>query len=254
MSSYTILKMRISAVQYEQILDQMDLWIHEHDKGHYVMFANVHSVMECQNSSFYEKIAAEAGLVSPDGTPLVVIGRLRGFPLKQRADGPGLMLKAMDVSTEKEWRHYFYGGTPQTLELILQRLQKCWPHVQVAGSYAPPFRPLTTEEDNDVTAKINSSRADVLWVGLGCPKQEIWMWEHRNRLNVPVMLGVGQAFDLLAKVKNRAPKWMCNSGLEWFYRIVTEPRRLWKRYLVNNSRFLGLVLAEEIKLKARKSS
>ena len=251
-ANYHVLEMKINPLEHEQVLHQMDIWVKDQVRGRYVMVANTHSVMECHNNPDYEKIAQEADLIIPDGMPLVVIGRYRGFRLKQRADGPGLMLKAMRISAEKGWRHYFYGGTPETLALLLKRLRASWPDVQIAGSYSPPFRPLRNEEDENTVTLINNSHADVLWVGLGCPKQEKWMWEHQKKLNVPVMVGVGQAFDLFAGVKKRAPTWMCNLGLEWLYRLISEPRRVWKRYIINNPWFVCLFLMEEIRLRIRK--
>src|SRR5450759_4671985 len=201
---FTLLEMKVNPVQYSQILAQMDLWIRNQDKGRYIMVANVQSVMECHKNLLYKKAADNADLIVPDGMPLVVVGHWRGFHLKQRADGPGLMAEAMKISGEKGWRHYFYGGTPETIKVLIERLLTQWPDIQIAGSYAPPFRPLTDEEDKDAVKQINNSNADVLWVGLGNPKQELWLWEHHDRVNVPVMLGIGQAFDLLAGVKKRA--------------------------------------------------
>lgn len=253
-ASYDVLKLKVNAVQHEQVLNQMAQWIRHQERGRYVVVANTHSVMECQNNPNFERAAQNADLIIPDGMPLIWMGRQRGFPLVQRADGPGLMRKAMEISGETGWRHFFYGGTPKTLECLLRQSRAKWPQVQVSGSFAPPFRSLTIEEEATVTQVINQSNADILWVGLGCPKQEMWMWEHHHRLNVPVMLGVGQAFDLLAGIKHRAPAWMCVSGLEWLYRLAAEPRRLWKRYLINNSWFLWLVFLEEIKLRMGKHS
>lgn len=250
---YNILDMKVNPVQYADILNQMDFWIRHQEMGRYIIVANAHSVMEFRTNPFFKNAVDQADLVIPDGMPLVVVGRWRGFHLKQRADGPGLMEEAMRISGEKGWRHFFYGGTPETLKIFLQRLRKQWPKVQVAGSLAPPFRPLTDEEDKNTAEQINNSNTDILWVGLGCPKQEIWISDHHNQLKVPVILGVGQAFDLLAGVKQRAPAWMSNLGFEWLYRLVKEPRRLWKRYLINNPRFIYMVLREEIGLRLKKS-
>jgi N-acetylglucosaminyldiphosphoundecaprenol N-acetyl-beta-D-mannosaminyltransferase len=252
-AAYNLLDMKINPVQYIDVLNQMDSWIHRREIGRYIIVANVHSVMEFRTNPLFTKAVDQADLVIPDGMPLVVVGRWRGFHLKKRADGPGLMEEAMKISAEKGWRHFFYGGTPETLATFLQRMQNQWPNVQVAGSLAPPFRPLTAEEVKNTSEQINNSHADILWVGLGCPKQEIWISEHHNQLKVPVTLGVGQALDLLAGIKHHAPAWMSNSGLEWLYRLVKEPRRLWKRYLINNSKFIYLVLREEIGFRFKKS-
>ena len=240
-TSFNLIGTKINLLSHEQILKQMSQWVCTRSTGHIVVVANTHVVMESrQNPALGEALAA-ASLVIPDGMPIVIAARSRGYPLRARADGPGLMLKALTRENCQAWRHYFYGGKPEVLSALRQR----YPKAQIAGVYAPPFCPLTAEEDVRVVEEINSSRADVLWVGLGCPKQELWMFEHANRLQVPVMLGVGQAFDILAGVKKRAPHWMCALGLEWLYRLISEPRRLWKRYLLNNPWFVWLYLREQ---------
>jgi N-acetylglucosaminyldiphosphoundecaprenol N-acetyl-beta-D-mannosaminyltransferase len=211
----------------------MDRWITEKSSGNYVIAANTHVVMECRQNLDLRGAVLNASMVIPDGMPLIVAARWRGFPLKTRADGPGLMAKALSEEPYRHWRHYLYGSTQQVLDALCTR----YPQSCIVGTYAPPFRQLSPEEDMQAVEKIKEAHADVLWVGLGCPKQECWMSEHHERLNVPVMLGVGQAFDVLAGIKMRAPRWMQNTGLEWLYRLVKEPRRLWKRYLVNNNLF-----------------
>ena len=200
--------------------------------------------MESRQNLTLGRAVRAASLVIPDGMPLVVVARWRGFPLKSRADGPGLMLKALSEEPGKHWRHYLYGGTPE----VLAALKIQFPGITFAGMLAPPFRSLAPSEDDQVVAEINATKADVLWVGLGCPKQECWMFDHASRLNVPVMVGVGQAFDILAGVKSRAPLWMQNIGLEWLYRLFLEPNRLWKRYLIYNPWFILLVLWEQLGL------
>jgi N-acetylglucosaminyldiphosphoundecaprenol N-acetyl-beta-D-mannosaminyltransferase len=246
--AFNLIGTKVNPLSHEQILAQMDEWVCAHSTGHTVVVANTHVVMEShQNPSLGQAVRA-ASLVIPDGMPLVVVARLRGFPLKSRADGPGLMLKAFSEEPYKHWRHYYYGGTLE----VLASLRTKFPDTTITGASAPPFRPLTPAEDAQVVAEINAAQADILWVGLGCPKQEIWMLEHANRLNVPVLLGVGQAFDILAGVKSRAPSWMQNTGLEWLYRLIREPKRLWKRYLVNNSLFLYYLVLEQIGVTLRK--
>jgi N-acetylglucosaminyldiphosphoundecaprenol N-acetyl-beta-D-mannosaminyltransferase len=219
----------------------MGEWIRARSLGHAVVVANTHVVMESRQNPALRQAVHAASLVIPDGMPLVVAARRRGFPLKSRSDGPGLMYKALSEEPSSHWRHYFYGSTPEVLDSLCIQ----FPETTIAGTSAPPFRPLTHEEDTQAVEKINAAQADVLWVGLGCPKQEIWICEHSDRLNVPVLLGVGQAFDILAGVKSRAPKWMQNSGLEWLYRLLLEPRRVWKRYLLYNPWFIWLFIREE---------
>jgi N-acetylglucosaminyldiphosphoundecaprenol N-acetyl-beta-D-mannosaminyltransferase len=237
---------KIHAVAIKDVLRQIQEWIEEKSKTHYVVAANVHVVMEGYQNETMKATLGQADLVTPDGMPLVFVGRLRGFPLRHRTDGPGLMAAALEQGAPIGWRHYFYGSTPEVLAVLQSQIRERWPNIKIAGSYSPPFRPLTIEEDQAVVKQINAASADILWVGLGCPKQEHWMFDHKNTLRIPVMLGVGQAFDLLAGTKQRAPRWMCNYGLEWFYRLIHEPRRLWKRYFLYNPWFIVLVLYEQI--------
>jgi N-acetylglucosaminyldiphosphoundecaprenol N-acetyl-beta-D-mannosaminyltransferase len=243
---FTIGGNKIHAVAIEDVLRQIQEWVDEKSKTHYVVAANVHVVMEGYQNEKMKAALGQADLVTPDGMPLVFVGRLRGFPLRQRTDGPGLMAVALEQGASIGWRHYFYGSTPEVLAVLQSKIRERWPNIQIAGSYSPPFRTLTIEEDQAIVNEINAASADILWIGLGCPKQERWMLEHKNTLRIPVMLGVGQAFDLLAGTKKRAPRWMCNCGLEWFYRLIQEPRRLWKRYLLYNPWFIRLVLYEQI--------
>jgi N-acetylglucosaminyldiphosphoundecaprenol N-acetyl-beta-D-mannosaminyltransferase len=222
----------------------MGEWISSRSTGHTVIVANTHVLMESRQNPNIARAVQAASLVVPDGMPLVVVARWRGFRLKSRSDGPGLMLKALSEESANHWRHYLYGSTPE----VLSTLRAQFPSITFAGMYAPPFRSLTPSDDDQVVAEINDTKAVVLWVGLGCPKQETWMFEHADRLNIPVILGVGQAFNILARVKQRAPRWMQNFGLEWLYRLLQEPRRLWKRYLFYNPWFILLVLREQVSL------
>jgi N-acetylglucosaminyldiphosphoundecaprenol N-acetyl-beta-D-mannosaminyltransferase len=243
---FTIGGNKVYAVSIKDVLSQIQSWIGEKNKSHYVVAANVHVVMEGFQNEKMKHALEQAALVTPDGMPLVIVSRLRGFPLRYRTDGPGIMAAGLDQGVSAGWRHYFYGSTPEVLAVLQSKIRERWPGTQIAGSYSPPFRNLTLEEDQAIVKAINAASPDILWIGLGCPKQERWMFEHKDTLHVPVMLGVGQAFDLLAGTKKRAPLWMCNLGLEWFYRFLHEPRRLWKRYLLYNPWFIELVLYEQI--------
>jgi N-acetylglucosaminyldiphosphoundecaprenol N-acetyl-beta-D-mannosaminyltransferase len=243
---FELLNFKVHAVQYLQVLEQMKSWIKAHDAGHFIVVANTYNLMEGRLDPFLSQAMQDADMVIPDGMPLVVVGRMRGFHLPRRADGPGLVAETLEQSGKLGWRHFFYGGTPEVLAKLLSKVQSSWPEVNVVGSYAPPFRPLCQKEDQAVVEMINAAHPDVVWVGLGCPKQERWMLEHYQYLNAPVLLGVGQAFDLLAGVKKRAPRWMCESGLEWLYRLTHEPRRTWRRYLRHNPNFLWLAFWEQL--------
>jgi N-acetylglucosaminyldiphosphoundecaprenol N-acetyl-beta-D-mannosaminyltransferase len=209
-----------------------------------VCVTGVHGVMESQRDETLRRIHNEAGLVTPDGMPMVWWARAHGHAHVRQVCGPDLMLAFCDRSLTAGYRHFFYGGGVGVADLLAQRLMKRFPGLVVAGTYTPPFRPLTAEEDADVTARINGSGADIVWVGLSTPKQEHWMADHRGLLDAPVLIGVGAAFDFHAGLKRRAPRWMRPLGLEWLFRLSTEPRRLWKRYLKNNPAFAMLTLQE----------
>jgi N-acetylglucosaminyldiphosphoundecaprenol N-acetyl-beta-D-mannosaminyltransferase len=244
--SYDLIGVKVSAIQIPQILAQIQTWINTQSYGHYIIVANTHVLMEGRVNADLHQAIEQASMVIPDGMPLIVVGRMRGFSLPKRAYGPDLLLAALADSNAKGWRHYFYGSTPQILAGIQDQIKKHWPQVTIAGMYSPPFRNLTNQEDRVVIERINSVRPDILWVGLGCPKQECWIAEHQHVLDVPVMLGVGQAFDILAGAKAKAPAWMQSHGLEWLFRFMQEPRRLWKRYLIYGSQFIFLASREQI--------
>jgi N-acetylglucosaminyldiphosphoundecaprenol N-acetyl-beta-D-mannosaminyltransferase len=242
LAQVNILGVGISAVNMQMALAVIDEWIAERTR-HYVCVTPVHSVMECHYDPEVRALFNRAGLVTPDGMPVVWLCRLAGHDHVRRVYGPDLMLALCEHSQRHGYRHFFYGGTPDVLDKLCAVLQARFPDLQIAGSYAPPFRPLTADEDAEVVAQINASEADIVWVGLGAPKQERWMAEHRDKLAAPVQIGVGAAFDFHAGTKPQAPRWMQRSGLEWLFRLASEPRRLWKRYFKANSLFvLNIVL------------
>ncbi|HAX97546.1 MAG TPA: glycosyltransferase [Candidatus Atribacteria bacterium] len=232
----------VSLVIHEEILVRCNRWIKDHQKGYSIIVANTHVLVEGRRNPAMRSAIDSASLVIPDGMPLVVAARWKGFPLRARADGPGLMSKALSEEPYKHWRHFCLGSTPEVLDALHVR----YPDVNFVGFLSPPFRALAEAEDKAIVREIDQAKPDVLWVGLGCPKQELWMAEHKDRLHVPVMVGVGQAFELLAGVKSRAPAWMQNSGLEWLYRLMQEPRRLWRRYLVSNTLFFYYLAADAL--------
>jgi N-acetylglucosaminyldiphosphoundecaprenol N-acetyl-beta-D-mannosaminyltransferase len=246
-----ILGVGVSTINLDMAVGIIDGWIAERT-SRYVTVTGVHGIMESQRDPVMRKIHNQAGLVTPDGMPLVWLSRLHGHAQVDRVYGPDLMLALGQHSLARGYRHFFYGGTPETAELLGQKLSAKLPGLQVAGFYAPPYRPLTAEEDQAAVDLINQSQADIVWVGLGTPKQELWMAEHLGRINAPVLIGVGAAFDFHAGKKKQAPRWIQRSGLEWVFRLLTEPRRLWKRYLVNNPSFLALVLAQALRIKRYK--
>jgi N-acetylglucosaminyldiphosphoundecaprenol N-acetyl-beta-D-mannosaminyltransferase len=238
-----VLGVKVSAIHMEQALDVLDDWI-TNGIRRYVCVTGVHGVMESRRNAKLQRIHNDAGLVTPDGMPLVWWSKSRGWRHTERVYGPDLMLACCERSIATGYRHFFYGGNDGVADLLEEKLSRRFPGLSVAGTYTPPFRQLTKEEDDEVVKRINDAGADIVWVGLSTPKQEYWMADHLGRIDAPVMIGVGAAFDFHAGLKKQAPAWMQQSGLEWFFRLATEPRRLWKRYLVNNPAFVWLALQE----------
>lgn len=227
----------------EAALRTIEGWIERRDP-HYVTITGVHGVMESQRDEELRRIHNRAGLVTPDGMPLVWVSRLTGHREVRRVYGPHLMLSLCERSLDKGYRHYLYGGAEGVPERLTERLGERFPGLRIVGSFSPPFRLMSPEEDAEVVQRINAARPDIVWVGLSTPKQERWMAAHLGRLEAPVMVGVGAAFDFHAGLKRQAPGWVQQSGLEWMFRLLTEPRRLWKRYLRNNPLFLYSILLQ----------
>jgi N-acetylglucosaminyldiphosphoundecaprenol N-acetyl-beta-D-mannosaminyltransferase len=211
----------------------------------------MHGVMECQRDEQLRQIHNAAGLVTTDGMPLVWLCRLKGQRRAERVYGPDLMLELCARSQTSGYRHFFYGSSPDVLDALSARLQARYPGLKVAGAYSPPFRQLDSLEDLQVVELIKQARPDVVWVGLSTPKQERWMAEHVERLGGPVLIGVGAAFDFHAGTKRQAPRWMQRSGLEWLFRLLSEPRRLYRRYLVNIPLFVWYLGADALGLRNR---
>jgi len=243
-----ILGVGVSAINMNLALDLINTWITNKEYS-YVCVMGVHGVMESQRDKSLRLIHNQAKMVTPDGMPLVWLSRLYGNNQVDRVYGPDLLLETCRLSVSHGWSHFFYGGSNGVADLLANRLTHKIPGLKVAATYAPPFRRLSSAEDDAVVDQINQSGADIVWVGLGAPKQEFWMAEHLGKINAPVMIGVGAAFDFHAGLKPQAPRWMQRAGLEWLFRLATEPRRLWKRYLINNPLFLLLVFLQWTGLK-----
>lgn len=231
-----IMGVRIAAIDMEWLL-QFTRENISSLSGDYLCVSNVHTTVTAYEDPEYRAVQNGGIMAIPDGGPLSGVGRKRGYPDMQRTTGPSYMEEVLKLSAETGWRHYFYGGTEETLEKLQQVLAERYPGVAVAGLYSPPFRPLTEEEDAQVVAKINASQPDFLWVGLGAPKQERWMAAHQEKVK-GFMVGVGAGFDYLAGNIERAPQWMQRCNLEWLYRLLQDPKRLFKRYLVTNTKFI----------------
>jgi len=243
-----ILGVGVCAINMSMALEIIEGWIARRER-HYVCVTGVHGVMESQRNENLRRIHNQAGLVTLDGMPLVWLCKLKGFRHVDRVYGPDLMLALCERSVTMGYRHFFYGGENGVPELLATVLKKRFPGLQVVGTFSPPFRPLTLKEDEQIVQMINEADPDIVWVGLSTPKQELWMAEHRERLKAPVLIGVGAAFDFLSGRKPQAPRWMQRSGLEWLFRLVNEPKRLWKRNLVNNPTFLVLVILQILGIK-----
>jgi N-acetylglucosaminyldiphosphoundecaprenol N-acetyl-beta-D-mannosaminyltransferase len=231
-----ILGISVSAITMRGATAMLEGWIRERAQG-YVCITGVHGVMESQRDPDLRAIHNAAGMVTPDGVPLVWMSRLLGHPGVERVYGPDLMWEMTAISAEQGYRSYYYGGRPGTADKLKQALTQAHPGLQVVGTFCPPFRPLTPDEDEAAVREINAARPDIVWVGLSTPKQERWMAAHLGRLSAPVLVGVGAAFDFLSGEKPQAPRWMQRNGLEWAFRMATEPRRLAGRYLRNNPAF-----------------
>jgi N-acetylglucosaminyldiphosphoundecaprenol N-acetyl-beta-D-mannosaminyltransferase len=243
-----VLDVGVNTLNIPRTLDILSEWIANREPN-YVCFTGVHGVMESRRDENLRRIHNTAGLVAPDGMPLVWLSRLQGRRQAERVYGPDLMLALCEHSAASGYRHFLYGASEDTLEKLASNLQQRCPRLRIVGKYSPPFRPLTDEEDEEVVRTINEAKPDIVWVGLSTPKQEHWMASHVHRLTAPVLLGVGAAFDFHAGVKKQAPRWMQRSGLEWLFRLATEPRRLGPRYLVNNPLFVLLVLRQMLSQK-----
>ena len=244
-----ILGTGFSRVNMENVLKVIEEYIGKNEKVQ-VCVANAYSLVLMQEDEEFKNITNSARLVVSDGKPVIWISRLYGEPIPERVAGPDLVYEFSKISAKKGYRLFFLGSNPVTLGKMVQNLKKIFPSLRVAGVYSPPFKKQFSErEDEKMMALINRVKPDVLFVGLGAPKQERWIWEHKEKLRVPVSIGIGAAFDFIAGTVKRAPKWMQKYGLEWFFRLFQEPGRLWKRYLIGNPIFIWLVVKEFIKVR-----
>lgn len=243
-----VLGVGISVLNLRTALAAIAAAVRERRKG-YICVTGVHGVMEAQDDAGFKKILNDAFLCTPDGMPMVWAGKLAGHREMARVYGPDLMLDVCAWSETSGCRHFFYGGADGVAELLAQKLTAKFPRLQVVGTYTPPFRKLTADEEKALAAQISAARPDVLWVGLSTPKQEKFMAEYLPRLDVTLMAGVGAAFDFHSGRTRQAPRWMQRSGLEWLYRLCSEPRRLAGRYFKNNPLFVAKIALQLSGLK-----
>lgn len=233
---------RVNSASYSHATEVILAWSTQRE-SRYVCAANVHVLMEAHDSLQYSQIVNSADLVIPDGMPVVWMMRAKGLHNQQRVYGPTLMLHLIEAAVQEKIAMGFYGSTPEVLEALFKRLQGKFPTLNIVFSFSPPFRELSQGEDDEIVRKINESGVQILFIGLGCPKQERWMAKHRGRV-MAAMIGVGAAFDFHAGMKSQAPVWIQRIGMEWLFRLTTEPRRLWRRYLYHNPRFVLLAISD----------
>ena len=232
-----ILGVQVSAIDMDTAVATLEGWIATR-APHYVCITGVHGVMESWRDQVLRQIHNEAGLVTPDGMPLVWMAHRLGFTNVRRVYGPDLMRCMTARSALSGYRNYYFGGRPGTAERLRENMVHAHPQLEVVGTCSPPFGAISAAEDATIVDQINATRPDIVWVGLSTPKQERWMASHVNRLHAPVLVGVGAAFDFLAGEKRQAPAWMQRNGLEWLFRLASEPRRLAGRYIRNNPAFV----------------
>ena len=243
----SVLGSHIDALSWDEAINTIFAWGKSHE-SRCVAICNVHSVVTALQDKTHSIVLNAADMATCDGMPITWSLRKLGYPTQQRINGPDLMWKYCEVAEKTGQKIYFYGSTDGTLNLLKAKLVASFPALQIAEMYSPPFRELTEIEDTEIVKRLNDSGANVIFIGLGCPRPELWMHQHRGKINA-VMIGVGAAFNYHAGTIQRAPLWMQNAGLEWLHRLASDPRRLWKRYLVTNSIFIVAIAAQLLKLK-----
>jgi N-acetylglucosaminyldiphosphoundecaprenol N-acetyl-beta-D-mannosaminyltransferase len=243
-----VLGVGVSAINMDIALERLSHWIADRDRQ-YVSVCNVHSVMECRRDEKLRRIVNAAGMTTPDGMPLVWLSRMAGLRYVSRVYGPDLMLAEMAASVPLGHSHFFFGGRDGVADRLAGNMRQRFPGVRIAGTITPAMGSAEELCNPETAARINAARPDVVWVGVSSPKQEYWMACMRPLLEAPVLIGVGAAFDFHAGSVRQAPPWMQRAGLEWLYRLIQEPRRLWRRYLIDNPWFLFELSRQKLGLK-----
>jgi N-acetylglucosaminyldiphosphoundecaprenol N-acetyl-beta-D-mannosaminyltransferase len=247
--SYRVLGVRVDAVQIPEVCGRVEEWIEHRDSCRYVAVTGMHGIMEAQHDPAFKSILNSADLVVPDGMPLVWLGRLRGRHLARRVYGPDLMLEVCHQTARRSCSHFLVGGAPGVADRLATALKHRFPGLLISGTCSPPFEPLTQVQEEDLVETINRAAPDIVWVGFTTPKQEQWMYRNRGRLKAAVVLGVGAAFDIHSGTRSQAPRWMRENGWEWLFRLLQEPKRLWRRYLIYGPQFFFCVVLELLKLR-----
>jgi len=240
-NSFEILNTTIHAVQPAETLNVINAWSIEKESYKYIVSTNANNIINAVEDTKYSKVMLNAFLSLPDGVPFLWFGRKKGFNLPNRCGIQEIMESIYELSNQdNHYRHYFYGNTEHVLNEMKINLVQKYPNLNIVGAYSPPFRALSKEEDEKIINDINNASPDFLWVSLGCPKQEEWMYDHRKVLNPMIASGAGAVFNFLAGETKRAPRWIQYLGLEWLYRLFLNPKKLWRRYLVKYPKFIYL--------------
>jgi N-acetylglucosaminyldiphosphoundecaprenol N-acetyl-beta-D-mannosaminyltransferase len=248
MTAVNVLGVGVSPINMDDALLTIDSWIRAGDRQ-YVCVCTVATVMQCRRAEDLRRVVNAAGMVTPDGMPLVWLSRLAGHRQVSRVYGPDLMLAVMARSAAQGYRHFLYGGRAGIAERLQERIAQRFPGTTIVGTMTPPFAPLGQLCTPETAAAINETQPDIVWVGIGNPKQEWWMARMRSMLAAPVLIGVGAAFDFHTGNVAQAPTWMQQAGLEWIFRLAREPRRLWRRYLLDNPWFVFEITRQKLGLK-----
>ena len=235
----------ISKLSLDQVVGELETYIQE-GKPHYISVVNVAKIVKMRSDKELDASVRSASLIGADGVPLVWASKLLGDPLPGRVNGTDLMYRLLEKANERHYRLFFFGASEEVLQKVLERVRRDYPGVEIAGAQNGYFKP---EEEWNVARKIRDSRAHIIFIAFGTPKKEVWVKRYLDAMNVPVVHGVGGSFDVFAGLIPRAPVWMQNWGLEWFYRLLQEPRRMWSRYLVTNSVFVYLLFKELIRVR-----
>jgi N-acetylglucosaminyldiphosphoundecaprenol N-acetyl-beta-D-mannosaminyltransferase len=249
-----ILGMKINITNMENVIQCVNSIITSKNKSGYMCVANVHTVITGRKNKDFMMVNNKAKLSIPDGTPLVWFSKIKGHKSVNRTAGPDLMteiFKRSNICNGTQIKHYFYGSTNENLKMLKSELIKKYPDLHIVGMYSPPFRNLSEEEQQEIIDKINRLAPDIVWVGLGAPKQEIWMSDVHNKLSNSLLIGVGAAFNFHSGLVKRAPLFMQQCGLEWLYRLLQEPKRLFKRYLTTNILFFYFLIKDELLMRKK---
>ncbi|MFC7371384.1 WecB/TagA/CpsF family glycosyltransferase [Fictibacillus iocasae] len=232
-----ILNSKISANNFKSTITTIKNWVNAKEKNKYICVCNTHSLVSASKDKYFSSALEKADICTPDGMPLVWALKMYGFKEQDRVDGPNLMLKLCEESAMNNFKIYLYGGTEETLKRLEFKLKSLYMGIQIVGTYSPPFRQLSEEENELIRNNINQSNADLVFVSLGCPKQEMWMYENSSQIN-SILIGVGAAFNFIIGEIKRPPLILQKLCLEWLFRLLYEPKRLWKRYLYNNTLYI----------------